>query len=98
MLPPFVENRQSAWLLYNEAKTWSTNPATVLGITDWYVSYCLNQAISYWGTYVENQLDMIEAKTAQATADKRQARLQQLLSDDTEKPKGSFADPALLFS
>jgi hypothetical protein len=98
MLSSFVTNRQTAWLLYNEAQSWNTQPSKLLGVSEWYTAFCLDQAINYWGTFVSSELDKIEAKTAKATEAKRQARLQVLLSPEGEMPKGQFADPALMFA
>lgn len=95
----FVANRQTAWLLYNEAKTWNTQPSSILRIEEWYIAYCLDQAVNYWGTYVTNELEKIEAKTAKAAEARRHARLQSLLAEDGADPaQGQFADPALMFA
>jgi hypothetical protein len=98
MCSSFVANRQSAWLLYTQAKTWSVRPSDLLNIDDWYTSYCLDQAIAYWGTFVETELDRIEGDKPKVVEQKRKAKLHELLGTEGETPSGQFADPALMFS
>lgn len=98
----FVSNRQTSWLLYNDALTWGVRPSKLLNIKDPYTQYCFDQAINYWGKYVEGQLDRIEGDDSAEIERKRTSRLSQLLYPDAEEAPpartGQFADPALLFA
>lgn len=93
-----MQNKQTAWLLYNEARAWRTSPSKLLAIDDWYTGYCFDQAINYWGSYVESELDKVEGKDSKATHQARQTRLQGLLAEGDTPSSGQFADPALLFN
>lgn len=98
MSSSFVMNKQTAWLLYSEAKLWSTTPAQLVAVEDPYVAFCLNQAVGYWGLSIENAMHEVEGKNARDTAARRKLVLQQWLSDkDDDKPRGQFADPAMFF-
>jgi hypothetical protein len=100
MWSSFVANRQTAWLLYTEAKTWGTTPASLLNIEDPYIAFCLNQAVGYWGMTIESALDEVDGKNSKEIAIKRKAVLRKwLYPDSADKPQpGQFADPALMFS
>ena len=50
------------WSLYQEAKTWKTRPSTLLGMEDAYLAYCLDQAVSTFGNFVQNKIDSVEGK------------------------------------
>lgn len=99
MWKPFVANRQTAWLIYSEAKLWGTRPSVLLDIQDTYVAYCFDQAIGYWGVAIESAMDEVEGKNAKDTAAKRQAVLKRFLyPDDSSARQGRFADPAIMFA
>ena len=98
MLPSFVRDSRQSWLLFSNARTWRCRPSELLNIEDDYVAYCLDEAIGYFGTQLEYELDKVssgkESKGERAAKQKRQAVLDRVLGKNADKPR--FADPAVL--
>lgn len=67
------------WKLFQDAKTWSTRPSVLLAIENDYEAYCLDEAISTWGSYVTSELDKVEGKDSKEVNKKRRNRLLSLL-------------------
>jgi hypothetical protein len=78
------------WTLYNSAKTWGSRPSELLGITETYQAYCLDQAVAMFGNYVENRLANVDDKDPKKAEKKREALLESIL---TGKPGKRFAEP-----
>lgn len=95
--PSFVSNRNQAWLLFKDAKTWSCRPSNLMVITDPFAAYCFDQAIGVWGNSIEGQMDSQEGKTADETNRLRHGVLMRFLDGDEAPSKGRFADPAAMF-
>lgn len=77
-------------------------PSSLLGLAGKsYEAYCLDEAVAFFGQYVEAELEKVGHKPAKGegrTIAARKARLEKLLKTNTEdKGKTGFADPALLF-
>ncbi len=85
------------------AQSYHLPPSHLLGLrndpADAYVAYCLDEAIFFFGTHVENELAEAEekAKTKQSKKSARQRVINKYLGD-AEKQKGAFADPAKFMS
>jgi hypothetical protein len=67
------------WLMFNQAKTWSTRPSELVGITGDYLAFCFDEAVASWGNFVTNELEKIEGKTDKEVSRKRHGKLMQLL-------------------
>lgn len=79
------------------AKEYRVRPSALLGVSDPYIAYCLDESIFTWGNYVDNEVAQAGSK-GNSDKDKnrnRQRRLSQLLPDETTKQK--FRDPAQAF-
>lgn len=87
------------WLLYQEAITWKSTPAELIGVDDEYTAYCLNQAVSYVGKFIDGEMDKAsdKAKTTKAAESARQRVLDKYLTPSTGGKSG-FMDPAGMFS
>jgi hypothetical protein len=98
MSSSFVANRLTAWLLYNEASSWSVRPSTLLDLQDPYTAFCFDQAINYWGKTIEGELEKVEGKNAKDTELRRKSILEKYLYPDGDgSSKHQFSDPALMF-
>ena len=81
---------------------WRTSPSKILGEERGsYRAWCIDQAVQYFGTYVEGELDKIghkkSSKERRVEAD-RKRKLEQLLEPPSDKPKkGQYMDPAFFF-
>lgn len=81
---------------------WRTSPSEILGEKRGsYRAWCLDQAVQYFGNYIEVELDKVgqksNAKQRKLEAD-RKRKLEQLLDPTPEVPKkGQYMDPALFF-
>jgi len=64
----------------------------LIGLTDAYLSYCLDEVIYIWGTYVENQIDEAgdKGKKPEDRQQNRNKRLGELLDLPVEKRYKSF--------
>lgn len=82
-------------MLYRLGQTWQTRPSELAGLTDSYEAFCLDQAVSMWGGFVEEELDKIEGENSKWVAQQRISRLHQLL--EIEEPAAHFSDPAVMF-
>jgi hypothetical protein len=91
-----VKKRDLMWQVWSIAKANGIRPSSLLDVDDTYVAYCLDEAVTTWGTFIETELSKIEEKTKEATEAKMQRRLRQVLGQPDEV-KGSFRDPAALF-
>jgi hypothetical protein len=71
----------------------------MLGITDDYVAYCLDQAVGYFGRHLEAELEKAgsDAKNDDEAQWKRQLLLDRYLGEEEDKPqRGRFADPSAM--
>ena len=85
------------WILYNNAKTWSTRPSDLLALSDPYLRYCLDEAVSYLGGMVENELNQCEGSGSDLIR-QRQKVLDYYFKDEEDAPtQGMYADPAMMF-
>ena len=87
------------WLLYQQAKDLQQAPSQCLGLTQGsYEAFCLDQAVWYLGSTIQNRLEMVGHKPAKGEASANQARqreLKKILEGDNAK--AVYADPAALF-
>lgn len=67
------------WLLYQNSKLWGKLPSTIMHVKGKYKAYCLNEVVSAWGSFVTNELEKIEGKTAKEINRKRHNRLLELI-------------------
>lgn len=73
------------WALYNQATLYHKTPAELLFIKDEYEAFCFNEAVTWFGNFITNELDRIEGKDAKQIQRKRQNKLNQLLGVPDEK-------------
>lgn len=69
----------NTWKLYQEAKIWGCRPSNLLNIDNDYHAYCLDEAVSTWGSHVTSELEKLEGKTDKEVRTKRDRKLLQLL-------------------
>ena len=69
-----------------------------------YINYCFDQAVTYFGNWVEAELDKVKVgkasksdKETQALVQARERRLEAILGPKEERAKQQFADPADFF-
>jgi hypothetical protein len=85
------------WNLHSLASKWNVRPSAFLGLED-YEAFCLDQAITYVGFYIQGKLDNIKLGKGKKAEERR--RLQQdsllntLLYGESKKPR-KFRDPAV---
>ena len=75
-------------------------PSNLLGLTSGsFEAYCLDQAIWYFGSHIENEIEQAGHKKQKGEGQLIAAR-KRVLSKylDSGETKGQFADPAALFS
>lgn len=87
-------------MLFVQARGWKTRPSKLLGIKDKYIAYCLDQAIFYFGTSIDYELEQVDEKNPEGAQHKREQLLRSFLYPEAEsqkKHKGQFADPAAMF-
>jgi len=83
---------------------WGTRPSDLLRVEDDYVGYCLDQAVGFFGTFIESELEQAEERvrarkgktreSAIKAARMRVLRQYGIQSGATEARQ--FADPALM--
>jgi hypothetical protein len=79
------------WNLYQNAKQWGARPSELLGITDLFDAYCLDDAVGWFGSEIESELIGIEGKTPQETKARRERLLLKILGGGSR-----FADPVAM--
>lgn len=85
-------------MLYQNSQKFSCRPSDLLGLHDEYEAYCVDEAVAYFGSTLEYELDKIEAKSQEETRRRRKAILQKYLFPEDKPTESNFADPALFFS
>ena len=83
-----MKNKRLLWELYNNSKSWSVRPSTLVGIDpikDDYRAYCIDQVVAYWGNYVMGELDSIKGKDEKSISRKRHQRLMKLMDAPDEQ-------------
>ena len=60
------------WLLWNQAKEWSTPPADLLGIEDPMLRFSINNSVYTFGAALQSELDSVTGKKKEQVAKKRQ--------------------------
>lgn len=85
-----MKNKTQLWVLYVQAKEWVVRPSQLLGISDLYVAYCLDEACFTFGSYITGELEKVEGKKQKDVETKRKRLLKALLSDN---PDARFATP-----
>lgn len=99
-MPPFVKKPQRVWLLWHKAKSVATRPSEIIGLkASTYEAYCLDEAVIYFGTQLDNMLQEAghkPSKEDRRAKSAREAVLRKIFSESTDQSAG-FADPALMF-
>ena len=88
-----------------DCKVYRVRPSQLVGVESGsYVAYCFDQAVSYFGNWVEAELDKVQVgkasksdKETQALVKARQKRLEAILGPPEQQAKQQFADPAEFF-
>lgn len=90
-------------MLWLKAKAVGVTPSSLLGIPQGtYVSYCLDEAVIYFGMVLESMLEEAGHKPSKEENKTRAARdrlLARVLADEGDEnlAKSGYADPALMF-
>src|SRR5690606_18274428 len=96
----FVRNKNQIWLLWQQSQGLGVQPSVILGLTQGsYEAYCLDQAIWYFGSTIQNDLSNAGHKKSKREGQIEAARkkvLHKYLGGDQFAPR--YADPAALFS
>ncbi|MCA1807184.1 MAG: hypothetical protein LC687_04960 [Actinobacteria bacterium] len=85
-------------MAWRESQTLGRPPSEVYGLgLGTYEGYCFDQAVSYFGQWVEGELDKLDkpSKGARKLMDARKRRLDQILNPVSTPQQ--FADPAAFF-
>lgn len=91
--------------MHKQAEQYHCRPSQLVGVTDEYVAYCVDEAAFLWGMTVESHLlQLVEGEDSKDQRRMmRQREMQRLMKLDlltplqpsTEEPvRGQFADPA----
>jgi hypothetical protein len=67
------------WELFNNAQLWSQRPSVLVNVVDPYMSYCLDEAVAYFGNRVTDEVEKVKDKNSKSQERKRRAKLLQLL-------------------
>lgn len=96
----FVRNKANSWHLFLQAKQWGCRPSELLGLPrENYEAYCLDEAIGFFGGWVEAQLAKIEPPKGYKGDYKRWVEGRQMLfmrklfAAEVSSPQ--FVDPAV---
>lgn len=89
-------------MLWLKAKALGVTPSSMLGIESGsYEAYCIDEAVVYYGSSLEHELEKAGHKPSREDRKIEAARqrvLDKWLTDDDEpKKQTGFADPALMF-
>jgi len=89
-----------AWTLYLQAKEWGRAPSQALGITNTYEAFCLDEAIWWFGNYVEKAVAKAAESTGKKDTDKKRAmraerEFQKLLGLEPERSQFATAQPTI---
>lgn len=80
------------WGVYQLSQSLTIRPSELLGIEDAYVAYCLDEAVTVFGSYVTNKLEEVEGKPKEREK-KRKAILGELLKLPDEQRFRPFRRP-----
>lgn len=87
-------------MLWLQSQGLGVTPSSVLGLeTGSYAAYCLDQAVWYFGSQVQNELENagIDTPKGQGKIDSARKRVMNKYLNEPGNTKGQFADPAMLF-
>lgn len=73
---------------------WKVKPSNLVGISDEYLAYCLDEAIYHWGSFVQGKLDEIEAKNSKERKNKTAKVLGDLLKLPDSQRFKAFRPPS----
>lgn len=87
-------------MLWQQSQALRVTPSSLLGLTSGsYEAYCLDQAVWYFGSQVQNELDQAGQPKAKGQGKVDSARKRVFAKYMSEgSTKGQFADPAALFA
>lgn len=88
-------------MLWLESQSLRVTPSNILGLeAGSYEAYCLDQAVWYFGSQVQNDVEQAgqpKAKGSGKIESARRRTLDKYLKEPGASTKGQFADPAMLF-
>jgi hypothetical protein len=67
------------WQTFQAAKRWGTTPSALLHINDPYLAYCVDEAVGYFGSHIEQALDEVKGKNDKIKNSKRENLLRKYL-------------------
>jgi len=70
---------------------WGVRPSDLLDVKDRFDAFCLDDAVAWLGSHLENELSKVEGKNPEQTAVMRQRLLSKLLQG-----KEGYADPVAM--
>lgn len=77
------------------AERWKVPPSRLLGVSDKYLAFCLDECIALVMGWIEGEMEKVKGKNEAAVKRGRETKLRQLLSKPGDV-RGRFADPALM--
>jgi len=60
------------------------------------VAYCIDDAVSFFGNFIESAIMSVEGKNSKDTAGRQKLQLRRLLKDGPVKTVRQFADPVAM--
>ena len=86
----FVKNSAAMWSVYQTAKSASQRPSELLGVSDPWTAFCLDNAVVHFGTSLEAELESVEGKTS-AEITKKRTRIMEKWLDIPRRFKSPMA-------
>lgn len=75
-----MRNGPLLWQTFQAAKRWGARPSELLDLgDDPYVAYCVDEAVGYFGTYVEDKIRNVKGKNDKVKAAKADNLLRKYL-------------------
>lgn len=80
----FMKAKPLLFRIYETAKTWNTRPSVMLGITDHFTAFQVDEAVGTFGNLVHAEMDDVEGKKKEEIRGKRQMVLDRILGFETK--------------
>lgn len=74
-----MKNKVLLFRTYETAKTWNTRPSVLIGITDEFTAFLVDEAVGAFGNLVHAEMDAVEGKGPEDIRMKREMVLNRML-------------------
>lgn len=85
----FVTNKPLLWRIYLTAKAWTVRPSALLDISETLLAFQVDEAVSFFGSNLEAELNLVEGKTTEEIIMRREMVLNKELGLEQK-----YRDPA----